>query len=570
MKHPVGRGPACSLRSRNPARQLFVLSTLTACLLMARGEVLAATCASNASVSVSCSDLSISLPNLTITIDEGVTVSSPGGNGVYVQPSATGITLINNGTISSAGQYSATVLNFGGISSFINNGVVGPGEKMFNMGPIGTLTNLGVITGSYGSIVNVNSIGTLNNRQGGSSPLTMPNYGLPINYNIIIDSPSVYGKLSAPDSGGSLFFGVHNTSEVVPGTYEDVLSGLNAYQVTNTSGVFDGLSWSLLFDGVNYDLVFAAPGPTVQATLSSMQATAEGLRSAFAVQTAYLNPGLSYDCALFDSQGLCVAATGRNTSVQGSNAGATSGVVTLAWRVQPTLRLGGYVEQTIDSTGDPSVNVRKGNPDLGVFVVWNQRPDGDGPQVRVAHRQGQKKVDITRPVVAGSEPGSGTAGLTSRGTQLTLSHGVRLNDTWRVSPYVGVRAIEIERGAYSEAASASVTAPLSYGALSERSVTLLLGSHVAARLAPRFTLTGFAGVEHDQSRKTSEYSATGVAALSPLDFNSSPKKTRPVASIGGIFEINKTQQLSAQWVYRKEAFSSSATNSLLASYSVGF
>jgi hypothetical protein len=77
-------------------------------------------------------------------------------------------------------------------------------------------------------------------------------------------------------------------------------------------------------------------------------------------------------------------------------------------------------------------------------------------------------------------------------------------------------------------------------------------------------------VEHDQSRKTSDYSATGVAALQPFAFNSNPKKTRPVASIGGIYDLGKTQQLSAQWVYRKEAFSAGATNSLLATYSVGF
>lgn len=567
MKHPVGRGPACSLRARQVAPRLFALPTLATCLLMAQAEAVAAGCSPDANVTASCTDLVINNPNQTITIGAGFAVTSAGSISVIFQPSATGITFINNGTISAG---STTIWNRGAITSFINNGTIGPGFHINNVGTIGTLTNLGTITGQFRSIYNQNTITTLNNRQGGNSPLFMPNSQVPTNYNIIIDSPTVYGKLSAPSSAGNLTFGIYNTSVVAPGTYEDVLTGLDASRLTTTAGAFNGLSWSLLFDGVNYDLVFAAPGPTVQATLSSMQATAEGVRSAFAVQTAYLNPGLSYDCALFDSKGLCVAATGRNTSLQGSSAGATSGVVTLSWRVQPHWRVGGYVEQTIDSTGDPSVNVRKGNPDLGVFAVWNQRTDGDGLQARVAHRQGQKKVDITRPVVAGSEPGTGTAGLTSRGTQLTLSHGMRLNDTWRVSPYVGVRAIEVERGAYSEVASASVTAPLSYGALSERSVTLLLGSHVAARLAPRFTLTGFAGVEHDQSRKTSDYSATGVAALQPFAFGSNPKKTRPVASIGGIFEISKTQQLSAQWVYRKEAFSSAATNSLLATYSVGF
>ena len=528
---------------------------------------MAANCAPNANVTANCSFLEINSANQTITINAGVTVHNPGNMAIWFKPGATGTTFINNGTISSG---SEMLFNQGTITTFINNGVIGPGYHFYNQGAIGTLTNMGSMTGQFRSMLNHAPITTLNNRQGGNSPLTMHDGGLPANYNIIIDSPSVYGKMSAFNSGTPMAFGIYNTSVVAPGTYEDVLSNFDGSWLTNTTGTYAGLAWSLRYDGANYDLVFAAPGPSAQATLSSMQATAQGLRSAFGVQTAFLNPGLSYDCAMFDSQGLCVAATGRNTTLQGSNAGATSGIVTLAYRIQPTLRVGAYVEQSLDSSGDPSVVVRKGNPDLGVFAVWNQRADGDGPQVRVAHRQGQKKVDITRPVVAGSEPGSGTADLVSRGTQLTLSHGVRLNDTWRVSPYVGVRAIDIERRAYSEQASASVTTPLSYGTLSERSVVLLVGSHVAARLAPRFTLTGFAGVEHDQSRKTSDYSATGVAALQPLDFNSNPKKTRPVASIGGIYDVDKTHQFSAQWVYRKEAFSSSATNSLLASYSVGF
>lgn len=568
MKLPSGRSPVRSIRQRKSARHLFALSTLAACSLAALTEASAANCAPDASVSIDCSFLVINNPNQTITIEQGATVNTPSTISVWLKPTATGITFINNGTIVSSG--SNSLFTQGTITSFINNGVIESDIHFYNQGTIQTLTNLGTITGRYGSMYNTAPINTLNNRQGGNSPMHLFSSLLPTNYNIIIDSPTVYGKLSASDSAGNLTFGIYNTSVVAPGTYEDVLTGIDASRLTTTTGSYDGLAWSLLYDGVNYDLVFSPPGPSAQATLSSMQATAQGLRSAFGVQTAFLNPGLSYDCAMFDSKGLCVAATGRNTTLQGSNAGATSGIVTLAWRLQPTLRVGAYVEQTLGSSGDPSVVVRKGNPDLGVFAVWNQRADGDGPQVRVAHRQGQKKVDITRPVVGGSEPGAGTADLVSRGTQLTLSHGVRVNDTWRVSPYVGVRAIDIERSAYSEQASATVTTPLSYGTLSERSVVLLLGSHVSARLAPRFTLTGFAGVEHDQSRKTTDYSASGVAALQPITFNSNPKKTRPVASIGGIYDVDKTHQFSAQWVYREEAFSSAATSSLLATYSVGF
>ena len=558
MKHPIGR---------SPARHLFALSALSAGLLLARTDALAAPCAPDANVSSDCSYLVINNPNQTITIQAGARVNSPNNYGVQINPSATGITFINNGTIT-AGENS--LWSRGSITSFINNGVIESNIHFYNQGPIQTLTNMGTITGRYGSMYNTAPINTLNNRQGGNSPLHLFPSVVPTNYNVIIDSPTVYGKLEAPNSGGNLTFGIYSTSVVAPGTYEDVLSGLDDTRLTTKAGAFNGLNWSLMFDGANYDLVFVKPGPSPVATQEAMKTNAVGLRSAFGVQTAFLNPGLSYDCALFDSKGLCVAATGRNTSVQGSRAGATSGVVTLAYRLQPSLRVGAYVEQTLSSTGDPSVSVRNGNPDLGVFAVWSQRTDGEGPQVRVAHRQGQKKVDISRPVVAGSEPGTGTADLASRGTQLTLSHGVRVNDTWRVSPYVGVRSIDIERGAYSEAASASVVSPLSYGTLAERSVSLLLGSHFAGRLAPRFTLTGFVGMEHDQSRKSSDYSATGVTALQSFAFNEQPKKTRPAVSLGGIYEIDKTHQLSTQWVYRKEAFTSVATSSLLATYSAGF
>jgi hypothetical protein len=546
----------------------FALSTLAACLLMARAE--AAVCTPDANVMADCSALVINNPNQTITVGAGVTLSTWNMMSVWFKPSATGITFINNGTISSNEE---TLFNQGTITEFVNNGSISGGIHFYNQATIGTLTNMGTITG-FRSIYNTAPLTTLNNRQGASSsPLDMSNSLLPTNYNIVILSPTDYGKLSAVSSGGSTNFGIYTGSVVAPGTYQDVLAGLNPAQLNNTSGTYNQYAWTLVFDGANYDLVFALPappGPTAVDTQSAMQVNAIGLRSAFAVQTAYLNPGLSYDCALFDGKGLCVAASGRSTSVQGPADTAVSGIVTLAYRLRPTLRLGGYVEQTLNTTGDASVRIRRGNPDLGLFAVWNAQADGDGPQVRLAHRQGQKKVDITRPVVGGSEPGAGSADLTSRGTQLTLSHGIRLNDTWRLSPYVGVRAIQIERGAYAETASASVTAPLSYGALVERSVSVLLGSHVAGRMAPRLTLTGFLGVEHDQSRKSSDYSAIGVTALQSFDFNARVRKTRPVASLGLVFDVDRTHQLSAQWIYRKEAFSSVATNTALVTYAVGF
>ncbi len=79
-------------------------------------------------------------------------------------------------------------------------------------------------------------------------------------------------------------------------------------------------------------------------TLSSMQRNASAMRGFFSLQASYVNPGLSYDCSLFDDKGLCFSMTARNTSVSGSGIDSTSGVVTAAYKVSPNIRVGGFVE----------------------------------------------------------------------------------------------------------------------------------------------------------------------------------------------------------------------------------
>ena len=117
---------------------MFALSTLAAFLLLARTETLAASCTPDANVTADCSSLVINNPNQTITIQAGATVYNPSSMAIWFKPSATGITFINNGTISSR---SETLFNQGTITSFVNNGVIGPGFHFYSQsGSIGTLT----------------------------------------------------------------------------------------------------------------------------------------------------------------------------------------------------------------------------------------------------------------------------------------------------------------------------------------------------------------------------------------------------------------------------------------------
>ena len=174
----------------------------------------------------------------------------PGGNGT------------NNGANGGLG-------SMGGAGGW--GGVGGPG--IFNSGTITNLTNTGSIlmgaggaggaggTGSWfngatGStpsptygIRNTGVITTLNNQQGASSSALIYRGTLPVNYNIIVASSTDFGKLSGDLPVGIMTFGISSlstaNSSILNTTLSSVLTGIDASNLANTSGTFNGYAFAL-------------------------------------------------------------------------------------------------------------------------------------------------------------------------------------------------------------------------------------------------------------------------------------------------------------------------------------
>ena len=207
---------------------------------------------------------------LTITSTGSITNHGWGATGVGAStPTNTGTTINNSGTISNTSQTAivskgnqvsinnvttssqiiarqtaifnssgsgtlGAISNAGTISSTLSNAIQ-------NSGTISNLTNTGTITaisaGSHG-ILNGGTITALNNAQAG---LTYRGR-LPTNYNIIINSATSFGTLSATSATGSTTFGI-SSSTLAAGTYASVLSGLAAGNLagglTGTSGSYN-------------------------------------------------------------------------------------------------------------------------------------------------------------------------------------------------------------------------------------------------------------------------------------------------------------------------------------------
>ena len=301
-------------------------------------------------------------------------------------------------------------------------------------------------------------------------------------------------------------------------------------------------------------------------TLYDLNPNAYGLRSAFNLQSATLNAGLSYDCKTFDIRNICVSAGGRYTNVDNPSANTTGALLIAAYRASEKVRVGGFLDQNLTTHNTNGIDLRSSSPTGGMFVVWNQNVDGTGIEARLAGAYNDKDLTVTRNQGLNSEAGSGSTSLISKAISASISYGKQLgNSNWIASPYAGIRYVKITRDAYTE--NNSVANPLTYSSLRDETTIALLGLRLNGRISERTNLMGSIGLEQDLNHNVGDYAATGI---DPLSFNANIKNTRGVAGLGASFAISQKQVLGVNVLYRTEAFQSSASATGLVTYEVGF
>ena len=530
-------------------------------------------------------------------------------------PSYTGIEITNNGTVTIGAASAYGIYNFGSISSLVNNGSIisttsGYGYGLVNYGNISLFNNTGTIStnGGYGINQNTNTITTLintgtitggaggrdiqsnsgtivtfDNLQGaGNSSGAVNFYGkLPTNYNIIISSQTVFGKLVGASLSGATNFGIYSgdvsgvaASTVSKGTYASVLSGLSTSNVGATrSGTYNGLNWTLALQSGSstvWDLIFS--GGSTADTQSSLASQARKLRGVFNANMASSNFANmnTYDCNLFDKNNMCISAGGRITTIDNPSSHHSAAAVVLGYKVSPNIRIGGFLDQSVNHNMPTGVDMSNKNPMMGAFAVWNQQVDGLGLQMKLANAYQDKDVTTTRDVTGTSEAGTGKTNLNTQSYVGELSYAFNYQDSTIVRPYFAVRYTNIKQDGYTEDTTASVTAPLTYAKLSDRSTTALMGVKLNHALTPKTNLTASLGVEQDINHKTDQLTASGVAGLTSENFNNNIKRTRPVVSAGAYYAVAKNQRLSGEVYYQQLPFQSTGSATAYVNYMIGF
>jgi Autotransporter beta-domain len=310
-------------------------------------------------------------------------------------------------------------------------------------------------------------------------------------------------------------------------------------------------------------------GPSSDDTQSSLKTLASRLRSSYnhqALSSNFPNSN-TYDCNLFDVKGMCISAGGRYSTVDNPNSNSTAAVVTLGYKVNSNIRIGGFLDQSVNNNNPTGVHLSNSNPMMGAFAYWNQNPDGLGYQVKIANAYQDKDLSTTRDVIGTSEAGTGKTSLTTQSYVGELSYAFMYKENTLVRPYFALRHTSIEQDAYTET---GVDNPLTYSALNDRTTSALMGVKFKHGITEKTKLTGSLGVEQDLHHKTDQLTASGVSGLTSENFSGNIHRTRPVASIGATYDIAKTQRLSGEVLVQQLPFQSTTGATAYFNYMIGF
>ena len=359
----------------------------------------------------------------------------------------------------------------------------------------------------------------------------------------------------------------------VPGTYKIAFGVFNSIDTLLTPYLFlSDLQGETVGADENAQVFsFFNTYPTPDDTNTSLQLAAYQLRGAYNSQVAASNLSLNHDCNLFDTKGLCISAGGRYTTIDNPNTNASVAVVTLGYKVNANIRMGGFLDQNVNTHSPSSINITNKNPLMGVYAVWNKEASGLGYQVRLANTYQDKDVTTTRIAYGDTgEAGSGTAKLNSQSYLAELSYAFQYQDKTLVRPYFGLRYTKLKRNGYTE--KDDFAAPLAFDALTDRSTSALIGARVNYQATPKTTLTANLGIEQDLHHKVDNFAAANdlIGYLDPITFNSNIKRTRPVASAGVSYDVTQAQRLSGTVSYQQLPFQATGATSLYVNYMIGF
>ena len=528
--------------------------------------------------------LSINSATIDRVTNTGTISASGASNSNYgiVFWNNSGTTVTNSGTIQSTGgnySYGIRLGDNGSISTIKNTGTIKGGKDgISNSGNVTNIVNTGTITGTSGYGIH-NGDGSITNLTNSQNNLTVIG-NLPTNYYAKINSASSYGKITATNPKGSMNVGIGDSSTLSEGTYEAVLNGVSAVNISNSSGTYisnaNHYKYSLSnSSGTQWDLVVSDLTEDVQCSINSndsnctkttcmTSAIEEGMNNVSNSNFAHLN---TYDCDTFGESGQCLSLGGRYISVNDPKSEINGLVVVYGKKHSDHFRWGSFLHSNLYHNTPSSYTLSDKTPMVGLYGVWNEKSDHSGLQFKLGNSYQAKNAVFTRPVVGVSDEARGETTLSSNQVVLEIRNNIKLSTSLEYSPYLATLYSEKYQKGYTES---GVDLPLTYNNIIDTSWTAIAGLKFKKKFKQKNNIFGTFGFEHDISHNVSALSPTGVSGLTTVDLNKNHNSTRPVISIGYEYQLSKNQLLQIKGQYQELPYQGMTELNVYGSYNFLF
>ena len=479
-------------------------------------------------------------------------------------------TLTNSGTIS-ANDYGLSN-STGTITTLTNSGTISAGDDyaIYNNDTITTLTNTGTLSAGTGKIdiYNDGTITTFNNDQGKvGSDYVVWDTNLPTNYNVIINSTSDFGITSFSSISGTLNFGIYSTSSVEEGdtTYSSVLRGLSSSHINNTTGYSNANNlyyWTLVnSSGTIWDL--QVQNATVPTKTSLTTEVAPTLRTAFnfadTMSFAHIN---TYDCDTFGKHNWCFSVGGRGTMIANANASKHSSAFLLGKKFSDQFRVALFYDHNHDYYDSKNMIVDKQQPMVGGSLVWNQKDNHSGYEMKLSHAFQQQNLALTRPKVGVSFKGTGQTQMTAYDTAAEVKYNYQQN-TLTVSPYGVLRYSNKTIDSFTET---TADYPLTYNEISAKTLALIAGVKFIKPLTTSINLNGALAVNHNIHHTIDNLIPSGLNGLQRIDLEDDYTATLPIASLGLEYSISGGHSIATTVQHQALSYQSMSETNIYVQY----
>ncbi|MCU1765531.1 autotransporter domain-containing protein [Pseudomonas protegens] len=300
----------------------------------------------------------------------------------------------------------------------------------------------------------------------------------------------------------------------------------------------------------------------------AMEQNGHQLNSILNLQATLLSSALDHDCRVFGENNVCVAVGSEYSRVNNKSSSLTGLGLTLGYLLTPEVRVGLFMDQSLDSNLPDNYRIKSSMPMFGGFAAWNSRPDGLGAEIKGSVAYSKLDTEITRLTLDNTEAGKGRSKVKGLGLQLETSYGLALGERWKVQPFIGLKRVDSQRDGYREHKGADFA--MSYRAVENNASSLYVGSGLRAVVTKDLVLSTRFGVEQDISRSTSDYRSRAEYLGGMKVKASAPQRVRGFASLGAEYNLGNARYISINGNVAQQSLGQELGYGLMASYTFGF